>query len=133
MAGYGTARRGIKNKSRGEVWPGGAWPGKAECGKARDFLNYKGIPMDKSIEQLTRERVRGVLEVDTDADDFKLDALEAKVKQAKIGMAFVNAEAINKRIQQGQAIQIVAFIANDPEERKNYIEASMPHLLPKTG
>jgi hypothetical protein len=81
------------------------------------------------MKELTDKRVRELLEANP--ADIDTDTFRNMLDQAKIGMVYIRDREMMKRIQQGQIIRVVSFISQDTEERKRYIEISMPQLVPQ--
>jgi len=61
-------------------------------------------------------------------EKMKKDIFYMKLSQAKLGMTYIRDRDIMKRVNSGQMIRIVNLIASNPEERANYIKASMPEI-----
>ena len=43
-------------------------------------------------------------------------------------MVFLRDREISKRIENGQYIRVIALISNDKDERKKYMEITMPNV-----
>jgi len=83
-----------------------------------------------SVDELTEMKVKEVLLYETEVmTEQQNRTFTAKEKQAKIGMTFVREKNQNKRIENGQALRVIAMITNDPKIREEYIRKSMPKLL----
>jgi hypothetical protein len=81
---------------------------------------------DEAISQLTRERVRELLEADV--DKIKPESFMARLNQAKIGMIYTRDREIMKRVNSGQMIRVITLISDNKEVRKDYITATMPEF-----
>jgi hypothetical protein len=78
------------------------------------------------MKDLTDKRVRELLELNP--SDVDTDTFRNMLDQAKIGMVYIRDREMMKRIQQGQIIRVVSFISQDMEERKKYVEITMPQF-----
>lgn len=87
-------------------------------------------PKEEEVNVIAKKRFMEAMSMETDDSYFSADKFNIKLKQAKLGMEYIRDREIMKRIQQGQAIRIINFISTDNDERKRYIKASMPNMLP---
>lgn len=78
------------------------------------------------IRQKTEKIVLDVLELNPKLTPDNI--FEKKTQQAKIGMVFLRDREISKRIENGQYIRVIALISNDKDERKKYMEITMPNV-----
>jgi len=81
------------------------------------------------IRTLTENAVRGVLTFKID-DSFDKDHFEAQATKAKVGMTYERDRMVAERIAEGNMIMVVRMIATDPEEKKQYLRAAAPRLVP---
>ena len=87
--------------------------------------------MDASdIKTMTERRLQELLAIDPAAKGFQMEHFTVKSIQAKIGMRYLFDRDIMARIQQSQMLRVIDFISKDSEERKGYILAAMPKMLP---
>lgn len=56
---------------------------------------------------------------------------ERKMSAIKLAMQHIRDREIMKRISQGQQIRIFNVITDNPEQFKEYVDASMPQMIPK--
>lgn len=80
----------------------------------------------QDMQKLVDQRVREMLECNV--EKMKKDIFYMKLSQTKLGMGYIHDRDIMKRVNSGQMIRIVNLIASNPEERANYIKASMPEI-----
>ena len=80
------------------------------------------------MKDLMEKRVKELLEVE--ADKIDSETFKNQLDQAKLGMIYIRDREMMKRIEQGQMIRVVSFISGDLEERRKYIEISMPQMIP---
>jgi len=103
----------------------------------QDINSNKGLVMKDnkeietmSVDELTEMKVKEVLLYETEVmTEQQNRTFMAKERQAKIGMTFVREKNQNKRIENGQALRVIAMITNEPKIREEYIRKSMPKLL----
>lgn len=82
--------------------------------------------IEENINRLTLEKVEGFMK--RDASKIDKEEFGKCLDQAKLGMAFVRDREIMKRVSTGQTIRVINLVAVDSDERKKYIEASMPEI-----
>lgn len=80
----------------------------------------------KDLHDLVDQRMLEMLECKP--EKMKKDIFYMKLSQAKLGMTYIRDREIMKRVNSGQMIRIVNLITSNPEERANYIKASMPEM-----
>ncbi len=83
----------------------------------------------EDIEKLTEQRILEALKFDRLETPEDERNFQAKLMQGKLGMTYTRDREIMKRIQNGQALRVITLVSSDSEERKEYIKASMPHML----
>jgi len=91
----------------------------------------QAIKMDATevrIRELSDKKVVEVLEANP--YEIVFDQFQMLQRQAMIGLQAVRDRDLQHRINQGQVIRIISFVAADSDERKKYIELSMPKILP---
>ena len=90
------------------------------------------VVMDKK-EQYIKEKTEDLIidMLDTKFENADRDEFEMKLQATRTAMVHLRDREMMRRINQGQQIRVFNIIANTPEERKQYIELSMPALIPK--
>jgi len=86
----------------------------------------KSLDTKQQIKDFTEKVVLDVLTLDADKVDN--DVFERKIQQAKIGMSFQRDREVSDRIEKGQYIRVVTLISTDRDERKQYMELTMPSI-----
>jgi len=81
---------------------------------------------DEAIRDLTTKRVMDILELEP--SQIAGDEFDIRLRQARLGMSFIKDREIMKRMVSGHNIRIISLIASDKDERKRYIEATMPEM-----
>lgn len=82
--------------------------------------------VEDDVKKLMDKRVKELLECNP--EKIKKEIFYMKLDQAKLGMVYIKDREIMKRISSGQMIRMISFISTDIDERKKYIEASMPEV-----
>ena len=85
--------------------------------------------MQQAIEVLADQAVRDVLQFPLD-EGFNKERFSAQATKANIGARYVRDKLTNERVMVGQAIRVAFAVVKDPEERKRWIKASAPKLIP---
>ena len=78
------------------------------------------------ISELVDQRVHDILEADVEQMDDSV--FMKKLNQAKIGMVYVRDREIMKRVTAGHMIRVINLISTNPEEKEQYIKATMPEI-----
>lgn len=82
---------------------------------------------EKKLKDLaiTRNIELGEMDLkDMDRDEFTKELLRAR----QLGM-FLRDRELSRRIESGQQIRIINLISTDTEQRKQYIEMTMPQVM----
>jgi len=86
----------------------------------------KETEINQQIKEKTEKIILDVLNLDV--EKTKSEIFDKKIQQAKIGMTFQRDREISARIESGQYIRVITLIANDKDERKRYMEITMPNI-----
>lgn len=78
----------------------------------------------KRIKDLTDKRVLEFLSMTVNTKNVA--QFHAKMDQAKLGLLAIREREVARRIQNGQSLRVISMISTDTEERREYIEVSMP-------
>ena len=82
--------------------------------------------INKQIKAMTEAVVLEVLKLNPKTTPDTI--FDKKVQQAKIGMIFLRDREISDRIHNGQYIRVITLISDDKDERKRYMEITMPNI-----
>jgi len=81
---------------------------------------------DKEIQDLTTKLVKDLLKLK--ASKISGEEFDKLIRQANLGMRFVRDREMMKRISSSQFIRVITLVSSDMDERKKYIEASLPDI-----
>jgi len=92
-----------------------------------------GEQIDTQILTLADRRALEFLQLEVGAKDFSPDKAELITKQAIFGFRVRQEVGKAERAKGDQTLRAIRMITTDPEQRKQYIERTMPKMLPASG
>ena len=85
---------------------------------------------NSEVMALADKRALEFLRLDATTKDYKVGAAELITKQAIFGFRLKQEVGKEGRALRQDTLRAVHMIATNPEERKRYIEETMPRMLP---
>jgi len=82
------------------------------------------------IASLADKRALDFLSMEPEVQGFNPGTFEYRMKQAILGFRYKREIELKRRTERDQAIRVVRMVFETPEKRRDYINQSMPALLP---